>query len=171
MKQPDWFVIIKEWRDRRMGKYGVTLPFLYGALCMKYEAVNLHRILRNIIEQPVTGYVIETTWCPDVVKAPVFRATQETSQDRITFNVVPIPNPSTQRPSLIFDNDLATRWKSKDLVDALIEDARPAVESGKYSRHHDDKTGEYFYGDFTEKEIEFIEATIMSSQPERGAYG
>ena len=84
MKYPDWFLIIKQWCEKGLGKYGVTLPFLYGAIKMKYGTADLKCIIQEMISAPVEGYIIEVSWCADVVKAPVLRATQEASKERIT---------------------------------------------------------------------------------------
>jgi hypothetical protein len=163
MKQPDWFIIIKEWRDNKMGEFGVTLPFIYGALQMKYGSIDIREVIQEMIAQPVPGYVIEITWCPDALKAPVLRATKEISKDRVTFQVETVQSPSTGKPALVFDNDLVRMWQSQDLVEALIQDAHSAIELGKFSRRHDDSTGKYFYDDFSEKEIRFIKSSIMTS--------
>ena len=167
MKYPDWFLIIKKWREKGLGKYGVTLPFLYGAIKMKNGTADLKSIIQEMISAPVEGYIIEISWCADAVKAPVLRATQETSTERITYKTVSVPNPSSGKPSLVFDNDLVKKWGDKPqiLLESLIREAAPAIHSGKYSRHHNDSTGESYNGEFSQRELDFIKETLMLTKP------
>ena len=54
MQSPDWFTLIEQWKARGMGQYGVTLPFLVGALGKPAS-----ELLREVAHTNVAGFVVE----------------------------------------------------------------------------------------------------------------
>lgn len=74
MNNPFWFNIIQQWKEMGKGKYGVTFPFLIGAVAMEMKIEPDERLITNIFEEmkskPVKGYYCEVRWCGNI-KEPV----------------------------------------------------------------------------------------------------
>lgn len=167
MQLPDWFLLIRDWRTSRMGTVGITLPFLVGALAAKANnpqptTQDIRFLLQEIADSPVEGYVTEVRWCPDT-DAPILSVAATAS----TFSL-PLKShfsSTTGHPSLGFSDDIHSMFGLKcsgstECLEALVANARPYVEAKTFSRHRDPTTGERTYGDFSEKEKQFIINTI-----------
>ncbi len=171
MTKPDWFILIEQWVPKGMGTTGVTLPFLVGALAYKAGQTDLgarhvRDVLDDIIQHPVEGYVTEVCWCHDI-SAPVLNTKRNDSPMRMPSSVA-IPRPSGEGESLVFGTNLEFHWNSKDplaWLDRLAEDAAEPVSNGRYSRKRKDGSIEFEYGDFRDMEVDYIQSTIMTSQP------
>lgn len=169
MKNPDWFVLIEQWIPEKMGVFGITLPFLVGALAYKNDInkpdiVEVKKVLSEICNKPIDGYVIEVADCDDI-NAPVLRARRCDSPFRIDRKIA-ITHPSGEGQSLVFGSGLSTHWQSTDakiLVDRLAEDAAQHTEKGQYSRRRNPVDFSFEYGDFSPTEFEYIKRTIMTS--------
>ena len=163
MKNPDWFVLIERWIPEKMGEFGITLPFLVGALAHKSGVTKpkiqeVEKLLGEICNKPVDGYVIEISHC-DNIDAPVLRATRCDSQVRMG-TLIAIPHPSGKGQSLVFGTNLSTYWQSADatiLVGRLAMDAAQHTEKGRYSRRRNTVNSNFEYGDFSPKEMEYIQ--------------
>lgn len=70
MAKPFWFQLIKEWRDQGMGQYGVSFPFLTGAIAKQSGSTIDHQfiddIFNEIIINPVEGFYCEVRWCGNI---------------------------------------------------------------------------------------------------------
>lgn len=167
MHLPDWFRLIRDWRESGMGEVGITLPFLVGALATKANnshpsIQDIRLILQEIAVAPVDGYVTEIRWCPDT-DAPVLSVAATASKF-----VLPLRShftSTTGQPSLGFSEDVHSMFglncsSNSECLEALIANARPYIEARTYSRNRNPKTGERTYGDFSEKEKQFIVNTI-----------
>jgi hypothetical protein len=167
MQLPDWFLLVRDWRTTRMGTVGITLPFLVGALAAKANnpkpsVEDILDLLHEIVDSPVKGYVTEIRWCPNT-DAPVLSVAA-------TDSVFSLPLKShfstvTGGTSLGFSEDIHSMFglncsSCKECLEALVANARPYVEAKTFSRVCDPKTGERTYGDFSEKERQFIVNTI-----------
>jgi hypothetical protein len=165
---PDWFTLISEWRKKSMGAYGVTLPFLVGALGYKTKKSGLgldyvRNLFNDIINCPVDGYVTEISWCPDI-DAPVLRVSP-------INNPFPMPLKSTFSCSgggitLGFSENIHSVLNldckgASDCLEKLIAYAVNHLESGHFSRNRNNLTGDYEYGGFLPKELDFIHKTII----------
>jgi hypothetical protein len=167
MQLPDWFLLIRDWRASGMGAVGITLPFLVGALATKANnsqpsAQDIRLLLQKITVAPVDGYVTEVRWCPDT-DAPVLSVAATASKFALALKSH--FSSTTGQTSLGFSEDIHSMFGlncsgSDECLEALIANARPYVEARTFSRHRDAKTGERTYGDFSEKERQFIVNTI-----------
>src|ERR1700754_2768393 len=86
-KQPDWFLLIANWKVKNMGQNGVTLAFLVGALCHQLRKSivtrdDVRNLLREIVNNPVSGYVTRVKWC-NVIGAPVLSVLEVDSSNHI----------------------------------------------------------------------------------------
>lgn len=150
-----------------MGAVGVTLPFLVGALATKANnpqpsVQDIRLILQEITVAPVDGYVTEVRWCPDT-DAPVLSVAATAS--KFALPLKSHLSSTTGQPSLGFSEDIHSMFGlncsgNSECLEALISNARPHVEARTYSRNRNLKTGERTYGDFSEKEKQFIVNTI-----------
>jgi hypothetical protein len=157
MDNPFWFYLIKQWREQNMGQYGVSLPFLVGAIARQFGGEITENfikdILQEIIEYPAKGYYCEVRWCGNIDE-PVVSIE--------SINV--IKNKSIQaqftningEPSLAFTTDLMSMFNlncknKEDCLDKLIARALEKAKRNLFSKNNG------VFGDFTEKEISSIE--------------
>jgi len=169
MNNPDWFLIIRQWK-RSMGDVGVTLPFLVGALRRKAgtaaEDVTSSAVLDMIINQPVHGYVTEISRCPNI-SAPVLSVARiDDKKNRIAVKSSFMSDFSGIESLVlsinIHSNQGLNCSDKNECLRKLIESSDELINNGQYSRIKiKDKPGEYEYGDFSDREIKFIESTIM----------
>lgn len=167
MKKPDWFVLIEQWKARGMGQYGVTLPFLVGALGYKsgrsaLSSNNIRDLLQEIVTNPVTGYVTEVRWCQNI-DAPVFSVAR--TNDRSKMLLKSYFSAQNGEMSLGFSQDLQSMFGlncsgSEECLDKLIHYAAIHVEKGQFSRMLNTTTEQHEYGAFSPKEKQFIKDTI-----------
>ncbi|WP_300357521.1 hypothetical protein [uncultured Pseudoalteromonas sp.] len=70
MNKPFWFHIIKQWKEMGKGEYGVTIPFLVGALASHFGKEPTKEFVdetfENIKSNPVNGYYCEVRWCGNI---------------------------------------------------------------------------------------------------------
>ncbi|WP_282131411.1 hypothetical protein [Pseudoalteromonas aliena] len=70
MNKPFWFNVIKQWVDMGKGEYGVTFPFLVGALANQLDKepskMLIDETFENIKNTPVNGYYCEVRWCENI---------------------------------------------------------------------------------------------------------
>ena len=167
MTKPDWFILVEQWVPQRMGEYGVTLPFLVGALAHKAKQTDVgveqvRKLLDDIVRHPVEGYVTEVNWCHEIA-APVLTTKSVNSSKRIN-SLATIPRPLGSGESLVFSYSLKDHWHLSDpgaLLDRLLEDAAEHVTKSRYSRNRKNGTSELEYGHFLPKELKYIEDAIM----------
>ena len=156
MRNPDWFVLMREWVLQNHGDRGVTLPFLIGALAHKRDApppsrADAKTLLNQMISNPVDSYVTEIAWCSSL-GAPVLTATEAPFR----FNSkAGFRHPSRDLLSVVFGTDLQDRWHSSDpsvLLDELLDDAEVAITERRFSRDSRKKA----YRNFEPWEEQFI---------------
>lgn len=167
MKQPDWFVLIDQWKAKGMGQYGVSLPFLVGALGYRsaqidFSSNDVRTVLNEIVNNPVAGYVTEVRWCGNI-DAPVFSVSRVDDARRMPF--ASHFSAGTGEVTLGFSQDLQSMFHlncsgNADCLEKLIQYAAPYVEQGRFSKVRNQTSGELEYGPFTEKDRLFIEEAI-----------
>jgi len=163
---PDWFKLIKAWRDQ--GHYGLTLPFIVGAIAFRngrcvVERGETESLLTQMIEGPVTGFIVQIRWCMDYQSA-VFTVYEEDSPYRL-FNDnggVEIKNTTRPAPVIVIERNLAARWNlpydGNRLIAALIDQAEPIAHQGRFSKSWKEDGLEY--GPFQDEEIRFIREVL-----------
>ena len=154
MSQPDWFALIEQWKVRGMGEYGVTLPFLVGAL-----GRSASQLLQEITTEPVPGYVTEVRWCSQL-SAPTFSAKKAGDSEMPLDCYVSGPDGEA---SLIFAYNLRSMLHCKDADDCLTklaENAATPIEDGHFSRNLNFQTKKVEWGSYTVKEIKFIKDVV-----------
>gem|GEM_PF-2155087 len=173
MGNSDWFVLIDQWTKRKMGDYGVTLPFLVGALGYKageksLGASHVRELLAEMVNYPVEGYLTECRWCDDI-EAPVFSVVQLDSPYKIQINSS-FPRPDGNGHALGFSPDLQSEYgglgckEAVACIDKLVAYASVYVEKSNFSRNRCENSGEYEYGPFHERDIQFITETILGGK-------
>jgi hypothetical protein len=156
-----------------MGEDGVTLALLVGAMAYKREqeqtgVSDVQKLLDEIVYHPMDGYSTVVTWCPGI-GAPVLNPWPLNSLYKIKSSAV-ISRPSGTGASVIFGQNLQVRWNSKDateLLNLLLQDAVGPVSFGNYSRRRKVGTVDFEYGDFPEKELKYIDRTIIHPSTSR----
>lgn len=160
--EPDWFILMQEWKKQNYGDRGITLPFLVGALAFKENnsqptAADARSLLEEMITSPVDNYVTEIGWCSSL-GAPVLAAARALSG---STSKVGFKRPSKDELCLIFGDDLQRHgnlWNSRSLVEELVDDTKEPIEGRRYSRDSQSQS----YRVFEPWETKFIEETIMS---------
>jgi len=161
---PSWFNVIEQWREKRMGSYGVTLPFLVGAISLERgrETASLqevHALLTEMIEHPVEGYMTVIRWCGDI-EEPVLSMKRLDDPFKISIKDGFL-RPDEKGMSIAFTEDLMSMF-NLDCKDAnecrkkLAEYAAHYVESGVFSKSLNPETGQRKFGNFSTRDIEFI---------------
>jgi hypothetical protein len=166
MDKPNWFILIDQWKSQKMGQYGVTLPFLVGALAYKNGRTSasvddIQQLLDDIVNRPVDRYITEVSWCHDI-SAPVLnlRRLDDVYRMKATASITPL---SIGRESIAFSLNLQARWRSKDgyaLLARLLEDAKKPIATGAYSRNRKVGMTEYEYGEFQVQELDYIKRSL-----------
>lgn len=163
MSSPFWFQLIKQWRKQGMGQYGVSFPFLVGAITRQFGGeINegfIKSILQEIIENPAQGYYCEVRWCGNIDE-PV--ASIESSDTIKNKSIQAQFTNNNGDPSLAFTFDLMSMFtlnceNKEDCLAKLITRALEKAEQNIFSKNNG------IFGDFTEKEIRFIEDVYSRS--------
>lgn len=160
--RPAWFVLVESWPRRGPGAFGVTVPFLVGALAMRKNVrptpAQVEPLLTEMCKSPVHGYVTQVSWCPDI-EAPVLSVVAADSPYDRMSSPAKVPHPSGRGESLVFGGNLVYRWGTKEpeeLLRKLRDDATEPLSLGRCSRRRNSVTGKMEYGDFSAHEIDFI---------------
>ena len=166
MSKPLWFLLIEQWKLKEMGSTGITLPFLVGAFARiqsKEASVDeLRGLLKEIVTNPVSGYVTEVRWCHNV-NAPVLSVSK--NADCMPFKSH--FSSSTGEASFGFSQDVQSEFgglgcnNSNDCLEKLVAYSSSPIEAGHYSRVRNQKTGEWEYSDFLPKELLYIEEVAV----------
>ncbi len=171
MNTPNWFVIIKQWRTKKMGEYGVTLPFLVGALAYVngQEKASLNDVIvlfDEMIENPADGYMVEIRWCGDI-QEPVM------SMRALNDPFVVAIKGSYSRPkgggmSVAFTDDLMSMFNlncktAAECRDKLTIYAKDYVENGYFSKNLNPETMKREFGCFSERDIQYIKSVIPAN--------
>ena len=156
MSNPDWFVLIQQWRLKGMGEYGITLPFIVGALGYKsgetnYQAVHVQDVLNKIINNPVDGYITEVRWCSNI-DAPVFSVSPIDNPYRMDVKSS-FPRKHGGGISIGFSVDLHASdgldcKDAQECYDKLITYAEEYVKNCNFSRNRSGEENNYEYGKF-----------------------
>ena len=114
------------------------------------------------------GYVTEVRWCGDI-DAPVFTVSPMTDEAvRMPFDCY-FPRPNGKGESLIFSRDLQSMFglncqNANDCYMKILDYATDIVEQGKYSRRWNNDLKSYEFGQFSQRDMEYINSTIMQSR-------
>jgi hypothetical protein len=70
MNNPFWFNIIQQWKEMGKGAYGVTFPFLVGAVAIHVDKEPDGELVAKVFDDmknnPVDGYYCEVRWCGNI---------------------------------------------------------------------------------------------------------
>lgn len=168
MSKPSWFIIIEQWREKGMGGYGLTLPFLVGALAYEKEQNkasfrDIHAILTEMIENPVDGYMTVIRWCGDI-NEPVISVKALDDPYKMAIKDS-FPRPYEDGMSVAFTEDLMSMFNlnceaAEECREKLANYAKEYVEKGTFSKVFNPETMQREFGDFSEDDINYIKAVI-----------
>lgn len=156
MSNPFWFNIIQQWRQMGKGEYGVTFPFLVGAVARNTNSDPDKRFIKNLFEEmknnPVAGHYCEVRWCGDVKEpvvsiSPIEKAPTVSLQAEHKIKEI-ISVGFTSNLMDIFHLDCKT---FEECLVELISRTHKLVEAGKFSKNNGK------FAAFTKSDIEFIE--------------
>ncbi|MCW6625298.1 hypothetical protein [Yersinia ruckeri] len=156
-----WFELIKQWRDSGRGSYGITFPFLVGALgfITKEEITKsyIEKVFDRIINKPVAGYYSEVRWCGDIDEPVIsINKIEELSNIAIKDSFE-----SNNCSSLVFTCDLMSMFhldsnNAQDCLEKLILRTWDTVSQEHYSKNRGQFTP------FTNDDITFINTVKRS---------
>lgn len=158
MNNKHWFNLVKEWKDSGRGFYGLTFPFLVGALSKIYEKDVSKEFIRDVFssikENPVAGYYAEVRWCGDIGE-PVVSIKALDDLAGVSIKASFCRNSQT---SLAFTTDLMSMFHldcetAEECLEKLILRTNEFVQNGMFSKNNG------AFGDFSSEEIKFISET------------
>ncbi len=164
MKNPFWFNIIEQWKLTGKGEYGVTFPFLIGAMVFanKKEITNefVGNIFQEIINNPVADYYCEVRWCGDIDE-PVASIKKLEDLHKVSIKSKFFCK-NTEIESLAFTTDLMSTFNlecavneectsNEDCLNRLICRTLEESVKGNFSKN------DGYFAPFSEDDIKFIE--------------
>lgn len=168
MSIPSWFIIIEKWRAKKMGEYGVTLPFLVGALAYengqeKASLNDVRTLLTEMIENPVDGYMAVIRWCGDIEEPVIsMKALDDPFKVAIRNGY---PRPIGDGMSVAFTEDLMSMLNfdcktAEECRNKLANYAKDYVEKGCFSKNLNPETQQREFGRFIERDVDYIKSVI-----------
>lgn len=152
---PFWFYLIQQWKEMEKGEYGITFPFLIGAISVG-ESVEANRELvidtfSEMENSPVDGYYCEVRWCGNI-NEPV--ASMKPLDNLKKVSIKGILNGKGQ-VSFGFTTDLMSMFNlncetPEQCREKLIKQATESTKTGLFSKNNGAFTS------FTTGDIEFI---------------
>lgn len=166
MTYPLWYPVIERWVSCKMGRHGVTLPFIAGSIARYTRQSNpdaslVEAILTDIENHPVRGQAILASWCPDIL-APVL-STLSCDRARTLTRVPRIYDCTHSQISLVYGANLISQWSNTDaahLRTRLVADALIPVQHKRFSRRYDPALRKFEYGAYSCDELRYIDNLI-----------
>ncbi|WP_455294183.1 hypothetical protein [Vibrio parahaemolyticus] len=161
MKNPFWFNIIQQWKLMGKGQYGVTFPFLMGALAHKStEEADISSVFQLIINEPVDGFYSEVRWCGNIDE-PVISIVKLEDITKAAIKAG-FSAPGSDTTSLAFTEDLMSFFHldcktADECLSKLISYTENFVGNGQYSKQLNRQTFEREFAPFSADDIQFIE--------------
>lgn len=168
MPTPFWFYLIKQWREQGMGQYGVSFPFLVGAIATQFGGnINeqyVRDIFQDIIENPVQGFYCEIRWCGNIDEPVVSVENSNTINNK---SIQAFFESETGEVSFAFTLDLMSMFSlncesKEECVSKLLDRTFEKAKNNFFSKN------EGTFGDFTEKEKKFIHDVFLLSKNNKG---
>ena len=159
MDKPFWFNIVEQWKEMGKGEYGVTFPFLIGAIAKASAQEPSEALVRNafreIIETPFPGYYCEVRWCGNI-NEPVASVKKVSEIHKVSIKSK-FNSPGNGDASLAFTTDLMSMFtldcaSEQECLEKLIALTNKYASEGNFS-----KNGGCFTP-FTVADLEFIAA-------------
>lgn len=165
---PSWFNIIEQWRAKGMGEYGVTLPFLVGAIAYekrqeKASLNDIHALLTEMIENPVDGYMVVIRWCGNIEEPVIsMKALDDPFKVAIKDGYT---RPKGDGMSVAFTQDLMSMFNfdcktAEECRNKLANYAKGYVENGCFSKNLIPETQRREFGRFNERDVDYIKSVI-----------
>lgn len=161
MKNPFWFNIIQQWKLMGKGDYGVTFPFLMGALAYKStEETDISSVFQSIINEPVDGFYSEVRWCENIDE-PVISIVKLENITKVAIKAG-FSARGADTTSLAFTEDLISFFHldcktADECLSKLIFYTGKFVSNGQYSNQLNRKKFEREFAPFSADDIQFIE--------------
>lgn len=161
MKNPFWFNIIQQWKLMGKGQYGVTFPFLMGAIAHKNsEKTDIESVFQLIINEPVDGYYSEVRWCGNIDE-PVVSIKKIEDITKVAIKAS-FSARSSDITSLGFTEDLMSFFHldcttADECLRKLISYTEKYVSNGHFSKELNRETFEREFTVLSSDDIKFIE--------------
>jgi len=143
------------------GQYGVTFPFLMGALAHKStEKADISCVLQSIINEPVDGYYCEVRWCGNI-NEPVISIVKLEDITKVAIKAG-FSACGSDTKSLAFTEDLMSFFHldcttADECLSKLTSYTEKFVSNGQYSKQLNRQTFEREFSPFSADDIQFIE--------------
>lgn len=155
MNKPLWFELISKWKEWGRGYYGITFPFLVGALSrsrkIELNEAGVAQAFNEIASNPVEGFYCEVRWCSDIDEpVATMKPHSDLEQVVIQGNVF-----SRGQVSFGFTADLMGMFgldckDSNECIEKLIERTFGIVAAGNFSKNQG------LFTPYTAEDIKFI---------------
>lgn len=163
MEKPFWFRLIEQWKQTGRGEYGLTFPFLVGAISNytgeKPNESLVESVFKTIIESPFEGCYCEVRWCGNI-NEPVASVKALQEIHKVSIKSL-FKSQQEGLTSLAFTTDLMSMFNLNcknelDCLNKLIAYTTQHVLEENYSKNGDQFTS------FTGDDLEFI--TLVKAQ-------
>lgn len=153
---PIWFDLIEKWVMSGRGEYGISFPFLIGAIALKTNedatGTLIDSIFEEILRNLVPGYYCEVRWCGNINEL-VASVKKIESIEQVAIKD---KYDSGGQVSLAFTSDLMSMFNlncetKEECLHKLKELTKSIVEKGVFSKNHGSFT------EFTKDDLDFID--------------
>ena len=157
MSKPFWFNVIQQWKEKGKGLYGVTFPFLVGAVAIdmnkKINEKFITEIFDTMLNKPVKDYYCEVRWCGNI-EEPVVSVNRIENAPKVSLKAKyqveeAISIGCTTDLMNVFHLNCAT---FDEALDKLISYTHKITKDNKFSKNKGEFTA------FTDEDIDFIES-------------
>jgi hypothetical protein len=162
VSNPFWFNIIQQWKKMGKGEYGVTFPFLAGAVALDSKGEATEELISSIFEEmkknPIPGHYCEVRWCGNI-NEPVVSISPIEHAKKVALKAEHKNNGTI---SVGFTSDLMDCFhldcKTFDeCLEKLIKRTCETVQKVHFSKNNG------VFTPFSQSDIEFIDAVQKST--------
>ena len=152
-----WIKTLEEWRNKKMGSNGCTLPFLVGIMTITNPpktptSADLEQILSYIFENNTIGEKYVLSMCETLKKAIIQKVNNENTYEPDDENA------TWYGKNLLINNTIIMRYGSvqAEIIKGLVSEFEPIILENNYSLNGD------VWGNYSDKEIAFLKVIISN---------
>lgn len=162
MNRPFWFNVIRQWRQMGKGAYGITFPFLVGAVAIHFgkepDGDLVADVFNKMKNDPIDGYYCEVRWCGNIDE-PVVSINEVANVSKVSIKA---ECRARGKISIGFTTDLTNAFHLDCVTsDECLNKLRSYTEDVVRHRTFSKNRGQFT--PFTEGDIDFIKSVQGSS--------
>jgi hypothetical protein len=155
MKNPLWFDLIHQWKEMGKGEYGITFPFLIGAIALAEQKEPTALLIKQVFDEmqhhSIEGHYCEVRWCGNIDE-PVISINKSENASRVALDDVCMVDGHI---TMGFTNDLMNGFHLNcDTADEALNWLFSYTEEKVQNRQFSKSNG--IFGAFSEEDLAFI---------------